>query len=119
MKKILFLISILFSSYVGGANLNRLAQSRLDYSSTSVTTGAWVEIVSSLGGVASAIEIFDSSGQTMQLGVGASGKEVVLLTIMPGGNGFLNFQVTPGSRLSLRAVSGTASSGENNINFYQ
>ncbi len=91
---------------------------RNSYSSTNVTTGAYVQIIASLGISATAVYIFDSSGQTLVLGVGGSGSEVVYTIVEPGGNGWLPIQIQKGSRISLKALSGTASSGTFDITFF-
>jgi len=91
---------------------------RYDYSGGSVTTGSWVQLIASTTSAISEIEIFDSSGQTLELGVGGSGSEVRKLLITPGGNGRIPCVIAAGSRISIRAVSATASVGENDINAY-
>lgn len=89
---------------------------RLVYSSTNVTTGAWVELDSSTAGDFNCLTIFDSSGQTLELGVGAAAAESRVMIIPPGGHdGCIPLRIASGSRLSLKAISGTASSGEINI----
>jgi hypothetical protein len=65
-----------------------------------------------------AIEIFDSSGQTMTLAIGASGVETNLINIFPGGNGRIPLTIPAGARVAIKAVSATASVGELDINFY-
>jgi len=89
------------------------------YSSTNVTTAAWVQLVSAMPQSASEIEVFDSSGQTLKIGFGASGSEVTQFQIIPGGNGKVPIRVPSGARVSIRSISGTASTGELDINFYQ
>lgn len=92
---------------------------RLVYSSTNVTTGAWVELLSSVGASEiKEIEIFDSSGETLELGLGAAGSEISQIYVFPGGNGKIPMQIAAGTRLSIRAVSATANSGEIVINLY-
>lgn len=91
---------------------------RNDYSSVNVTTGAWVQLVASLGATVNAFEIFDSSGQTLELGTGAAASEVRLILVYPGGNGQVPVTIPSGTRLSIRAVSATANSGELDINLY-
>lgn len=88
------------------------------YSSTPVTTGAWVQLVASTSIAVKEIEIFDSSGQTMELGLGGAGSEVRKLLVIPGGNGKVFCVIPAGSRVSIRAVSGSASVGEIDVNFY-
>lgn len=91
---------------------------RNDYTSTSVTTGAWVQLVASLGAAVNEIEIFDSSGQTLELGTGAAASETRLILVFPGGNGRVSVSIASGTRISIRAVSATADTGEIDINFY-
>lgn len=95
-----------------------VAQVRLLYSSTNVTTGAWVELVASISGSCSQITVFDSSGQTMELGVGPAGSEVIQFLVFPGGNGTQDLFIPQGSRVAIKAVSGTASSGELDLNCF-
>lgn len=95
---------------------------RTVYSSQNVGTTNWFILFPSLTLTVSAIEIFDSSGQTLEIGTcGASdpaNSEVRQLIIPPGGNGYLRLQITQSQRISIRAISGTASVGENNTNVY-
>lgn len=95
-----------------------VTQTRLDYSSTNVTTSAWVQLVASLQASTDNISIFDSSGQAMELGIGAAGHEVVAFLIPPGGNGQMDFWIPQGSRISVKAVSATANTGELEINYF-
>ncbi len=89
------------------------------YTSQLVTTGSWVPLVASLSSHITEIEVFDSSGQTMELGLGASTAEVRLLLLPPGGNGKVPVAISSGARVSIRAVSGNATVGEVDLNFYQ
>ena len=91
---------------------------RNDYSSTNVTTGAWVELIASTASEINELSIFDSSGETLELGTGAAASETRLMLIFPGGNGREPVQIPSGTRVSIRAVSATASVGELDINFY-
>lgn len=91
---------------------------RNDYSSTNVTTSAYVELDSALDSRVSEIELFDSSGQTLVLAIGASGSEVDTMYIMPGGNGRVRLLLEEGTRLSVKAVSGNATTGELTINLW-
>lgn len=88
---------------------------RLDYSMTNVTTLAYVQLVASTADIINQLYIFDSSGQTLFLAVGAAASEVDQIYIVPGGNGIMNLYIPLGSRISVKAVSGTANSGELNI----
>ena len=88
------------------------------YSSTNVTTSAYVQLVASTTSVTNMIEIFDSSGQSMIIGVGASGSEVVQLYTLPGGNGQVPLAIPAGSRVAIKALTASATSGYLTINFY-
>lgn len=101
------------------ARLDFVSRIRLVYSSTNVTTGAWVQLSSSIGAIAvKEIEIFDSSGETLELGLGASGSEVSKSYVFPGGNGKIPMQIPANSRVAIKAVTATANSGEIIINLY-
>jgi len=94
---------------------------RNDYSSTNVTTGAFVELTASLTQDMDEIEIFDSSGQTLEIATGAGGGEVPRFLVFPGGNGRIPIDRTvfaAATRISIRAVSADAVAGEISINFY-
>ena len=91
---------------------------RNDYTSVNVTTGAWVQLIASTGATVNEIEIFDSSGQTLELGTGAAAAETRLILVFPGGNGRVPTAIASGTRVSIRAVSATADVGELDINLY-
>jgi len=91
---------------------------RNDYTSGNVTTGAWVQLVASTGAEVAELEIFDSSGQTLEIGTGAAASEARLILLFPGGNGRVCVHIPAATRVSVRAVSALASVGELNINFY-
>lgn len=93
---------------------------RLDYSSTNVTTGAYVQLSAAGVPEANHMEIFDSSGKVLKLAVGASGAEKDLgFYIIPGGQGPIAVQLSAGQRLAIKAVDGDATSGQLVINFYK
>lgn len=103
-------------SQVGRTTAN--APIRRDYSTGNVTTGAYVQLVASLTTTCSEIEIFDSSGQTLFLATGGAGSEVDQILIFPGGNGRIPLRIAAGTRISIKAVSATANTGEIDLNFY-
>lgn len=89
---------------------------RNDYSSTSVTTGAWVQLIASTAAIIKKITIFDSCGQTLELGTGAAAAETRKLIIPPGGiDGQMQLNIPAGTRVSVRAISATCSVGELDI----
>lgn len=89
-----------------------------DYSVTSVTTAAYVELIASTSADTNRIEIFDSSGEAMILAVGAAGVEGDYLYIFPGGNGPVELLILGNSRISVKAKTATASAGFLAINLY-
>lgn len=91
---------------------------RNDYSSVNVTTGAYVQLVASTTSATTKVSIFDSSGQTLVLAVGAAASEIDQFNIFPGGNGDVEIAIPASSRVSIKAVSATASVGEINVNFF-
>lgn len=95
-----------------------VTQVRRIYSSSNVTTTTWAQIVASLPDVVSTIEIFDSSAQTLEIGVGPVGSEVVYLIVFPGGNGPVRLNIRPGASVSIKALSANATAGELDVNFY-
>ncbi len=88
---------------------------RIDYTGTNVTTGAYVQLIASTAAAAKGLFIFDSSGQTLFLAFGAGGAEVNKIYVVPGGNGWVDLAIPASTRLSLKAVSATASTGEINV----
>lgn len=92
---------------------------RNDASSTNITTSAWVELVDATTSERSEwMEVYNSTGEILEFGVGASGSEVSQFYIMPGGNGLIPALIDSGQRLVVKAVSGNATSGDLVINFW-
>jgi hypothetical protein len=89
---------------------------RHDYSGGTVTTAAYTQLVASTSSSIEELEIFDSSGQTLFLAVGAAASEVDKLYIIPGGNGKIKARIAAASRISVKAVSADADTGELTIN---
>lgn len=89
---------------------------RNNYTSTNVTTGAYVELVASTSAAINQLQIFDSSGETLVLAVGAAASEVDQIYVFPGGNGVTDLAIAAGSRISVKAISASATSGELTIN---
>jgi hypothetical protein len=80
-------------------------KARLDYGTTSVGTGAYVELIASTGAAASKMTLFDAGGYAMILAIGAAASEVDYIYIPPGGfNGEISVTIPAGSRLSLKCL---------------
>ncbi len=99
-----------------GAGKPSVALARHDYT-VPVTTLAYTTLVASLPAAVSQLFIFDSSGQTLVLAVGAAASEVDQAYVIPGGNGELNLKIPTGSRVSIKAVSANATVGEISVTF--
>lgn len=85
---------------------------RNDYSTTNVTTAAYVQLVASTSNDINRLHIFDSSGQDLVLATGAAASEVDQIQISPGGwDAPVDLFIPSGSRISVKAVSATASAG--------
>ncbi len=77
-----------------------------------VTTGAWTQLIAATAAVINALMLFDSSGETLELGVGAALSEARVLLIPPGGiDGLVPLRIAAGVRLSVRAVSANTAGG--------
>ena len=90
---------------------------RIDYSVTTVTTLAWTQVVAATSAGVEWMDIFDSSGETLEVGIGAAGSEVQLGYVIPGGNSLYN-GIPVGTRIALRAVSANAAVGEFVVNMF-
>ncbi len=89
------------------------------YSSVNVTTGSWVQLIASTAAACKCLLLFDSSGQTMELGTGAAAAETRKLIITPGGPDVcVPLTIPAGTRVSVRAVSATASVGEIDLTLF-
>lgn len=94
----------------------------LNTASTSVTTGAWVQIVSSTASAFSAVAVSNSGASPLKLAIGAASSEVDTgIAIHPGSSGtvILPLNSKAGVRLSLEALGATQSSGYVTICFFQ
>lgn len=100
-------------------NKTYVTRFRNDYSSVNVTTGAFVSL-GTVSAAVSEIEIFDSSGQTLEIGVDPAGGTAFVSKsyIFPGGNGRIPLVIASGSSVGIKAVSASATAGEIDINLY-
>lgn len=103
---------------IAQAGKTAVTLTRNDYASVNVTTAAYVQLIASTSAAISEIEIFDSSGQTLVLAIGAAASEVNQIYILPGGNGRIPLSIAAGVRVSIKAVSANATVGEITINYY-
>lgn len=89
-----------------------------DYTSTNVTTSAYVQLTAATLGEVNKIEVFDSSGEAIILGFGSAGSEVEQALIIPGGNGPMDLYIPYGTRIAVKAKTALANSGFLIINMY-
>jgi len=88
-----------------------------DYSVNNINDTGWTEIVAATAAGIRKLHIFDSSGEFIRFATGAAAAEVEVFRIEPGGPGPVELLIPAGTRLSIRAVTGTISVGNLNINF--
>jgi hypothetical protein len=85
----------------------------MSYSSTNVTTGAWVQLDASTAATINELYIFSSCSETVELGTGAAAAESRVLLIPPGGiDSKISLAIASGTRLALRGVSGDCTTGQ-------
>lgn len=83
----------------------------LSYSATNVSSSAYVTLFASTPTSVSKLEILDSSGQIMKIALGSAGNEMDICTAPVSGTILLPYFLPIGSRLSIRAVATSASTG--------
>jgi hypothetical protein len=98
-----------------------IARARIDAASTNITTSAFVELVAELDEEISMIEVYDTTGKTFTLAVGAAASEVEneALYLIPNGNGKVPCQLPIGARVSVKAIDADATTGVLIINFFK
>ena len=84
------------------------------------STAGYTELVSAAQNTQNVnqIEIFDSSGNTGLLGTGAAASEVVLIHVVPGGNGLVGLRIDAGTRIAIKPLTTPANNTECTLNFY-
>lgn len=102
----------------GGTGNATLYLDSTSVGAVTLNNSGWLEIVSSLANNVNYIEIFDSTGATARLGIGAASSEADLLLDVPGGNGFISVRIDAGSRLAIRAITNPPAGSEFVMNFY-
>lgn len=117
MKKSWALLGFLFfsSAALGAANTTQV--NVLSYSSTNVTTSAYVALVASTPISVSKLEVCDTSGKILKIASGQSGSELDLFSVQVSGCIVVPYYLPAGSRLSIKAIDATASSGYNVLSF--
>lgn len=88
------------------------------YSSTNITTAAYVQLVASTSNAINDIHIFDSSGQAMILATGGAGSEVDQVYVQPGGD-IYTLTIPAGTRVAYKALTANATTGYLIMSFLQ
>ena len=88
------------------------------YSTTNITTATYVQLIASTTAATNYVDIFDSSGQAMVLSTGASGSEVILAYIPPGGDQ-IRVKIPAATRIAYKALSANATTGYLLLNLWQ
>lgn len=83
----------------------------LSYTSTNVTTGAWVQVLASTAAATNLLCITDTGGQIMELGTGSAASETRVFLIAQGFSGCIPLRIAASTRISVRAITATANTG--------
>lgn len=88
----------------------------LSYAATNVTTGAYVTLIAVTSVSCGTLVIVDTSTQLLKIAVGAAGSEVDLCAFQGNGTPVVVPAYLPsGVRLSLKAISASATTGFNTV----
>lgn len=86
---------------------------QLSYSSTNVTTAAFVQLIASTAAAISSLTIFNGCAESLILATGAAASEVTKYLIPPGGiDGSFLLTIASGTRISVKGITGTCSTGQ-------
>lgn len=100
------------SNSPGPAGRSYADSANLDYGSSNVTTGAYVTVIASTAATINSLLIFSSCGSAIELATGAAASETRKLLIPPGGlDAPTPLAVASGTRLSVKGVTGSCTSG--------
>lgn len=119
MLKYLKLLALLLLCSTANAAVNSAQVNVLAYASTNVTTSAYITLVASSPVSVSKLEVCDTSGQILKIAVGASGSETDIVTTTVSGCIIVPIFLGSGVRLSIKAISATASTGFSVVSFVQ
>lgn len=89
----------------------------LSYVATNVSTSAYVELVASSPIACSRLQICDTSTKVLKLATGASGSETDICSVPVSGTVVLPYYLPIGTRISIRAVDASATTGYNVLSF--
>lgn len=120
-KTIVFLLSLFAASLLGAnfsfATVSTVNVNVLVYSSTNVTTGAYVTLVASTPTSVGKLEVCDTSGKILKLAVGVSGSEVDIASVPVSSCLIVPYYIVGGTRIAIKAVDASATTGYNLLSF--
>lgn len=91
----------------------------LSYSSTNVTTSDYVTLFASTPISVSKIQILDSSTKILKVAIGASGDEIDICTCPVSGTVIIPVFIPQGTRISIKAIDASATTGYNVVSLLQ
>lgn len=97
--------------------LSAVGFATLDFSITSVTSAAYVELIASSAATKKA-QIFMTQGNILLMAFGPAASEVDQLYVISGGNGLIDLSIPAATRVSLKALSTTANTGAIYVNLF-
>ncbi len=118
MKRFLALIFTIAASFLAAksfAAANTSQVSAYSYAGGNVTTSAYTTIIASTAISTKALQICDTSTKVVKLATGAASSEIDICTVMVSGCVVVPYFVRPGTRLSIKAVDATATTGYNTV----
>lgn len=117
--KFILLLSLFLFGFFAHSTAVTTGINVLSYTTTNVTTSAYVVLLSSTPKTVSTIEVCDSSGQLLKFAIGATGSEVDKFTNFISGCVLikLNPPLPAGTQLNVKAISASATSGFDAISF--
>lgn len=107
------IVTLAAGNALGAANTSQV--NVLSYSSTNVTTSAYVQLIASTSTSAGHLEVCDTSAHLLKIASGAAGSETDLFTVQPSGCVVLSIYLVPGTRLSIEAIDANATTGFNTV----
>ena len=119
MTRLFLVLALLTFSHRVFATANNTQVNVLAYASTNVSTSAYVQLVASSPISVSRLEVCDTSGQSLKIALGALGSETDILSTTVSGCVVIQIFIPLGTRLSIRAINASATTGFNIVSFIQ
>ncbi len=82
-----------------------------DYSGNNVTTSAYLQVIASTANATNTLCVSNSNAAPLKIATGASLSEVDRIYLPGGGSGCYDINIPASTRISLKSISGTASTG--------